>query len=303
VTLVTGQKILRKAYRGKYAVGAFNVNNLEILQAVVDAAEKTKSPIILATSEGAIKYAGLKNLYLLVTEAANNSKIPMALHLDHGRDMSVIKRCIKLGYTSVMYDGSHLPLNKNIRNTKKVVQLAHKKGVSVEAELGTIGGKEDAVYARKIIYTEPDVAKQFVKETGCDSLAIAIGTSHGAYKFAASAKLDIARLKDINKILKMPLVLHGASGVPQSVVKLAEKYGARLKHPKGVPDSQIKAAIRNGVTKINTDTDIRLSFLAGIRRFLATNKSDFDPRHILDKSIIQKTVEHRMKVFGSVKKA
>ena len=189
MTLVTGNKLLKAAQKGRYAVGAFNVNNLEIMQSIIWAAEKQKSPAILQTSEGAIKYAGLDDINSMLKTGIKKSKVPFALNLDHGRDLNLIKKCIKLGYTAIMYDGSHLPFEENIANTKKVVKWARAKGVSVEAELGTIGGAEDLVSARQIIYTEPEKAAEFVKRTKCDYLAIAIGTSHGAYKFKGAAKL------------------------------------------------------------------------------------------------------------------
>lgn len=305
MTLVTGSSLLKAAQKGRYAVGAFNINNLEIMQAIVWAAEKQKSPAILQTSEGAIKYAGLDDIYSLISTAAKVSKMPFAIHLDHGRDLDTIKKCIKIGYTSIMFDGSHLPFDENIATTKKVVRWAHAKKISVEAELGTIGGAEDLVSAKKIIYTEPDNALEFVKKTKTDSLAIAIGTSHGAYKFKGAAKLDIGRLRIIHELVSIPLVLHGASGVPHWLVKKAEKYGACLKDPEGVPDAQISRAIPYGICKINTDTDLRLAFDAGIREFLATQCGDFDPRHILGaaRGMMQQIVEQRMELFGSRGKA
>ncbi len=213
------KRILQKANKGNYAVGHFNINNMEIAQGVVQAAVNLKSPIILATSEGAIKYAGINFLHCLAETASQLAKVPVALHLDHGRNLGIIKQAIKLNYSSVMYDGSHLPYEENIKITKKVVQWAHKKNISVEAELGTIGGAEDDIKSRKIIYTDPAKAKEFVERTGCDFLAVAIGTSHGAFKFKGKANLRHDILKKIKKITKMPLVLHGASGVPQNLVK------------------------------------------------------------------------------------
>jgi len=303
--LVTGKKILDKANKHGYAVGAFNINNLEILQAVLRTAEKLNSPVILQTSEGAIQYAGLDTLFSMLKHEASRAKIPCAIHLDHGRTMDTIKKCIAIGYTSVMYDGSHLPLEKNIRETKKVVQLAHKKGISVEAELGTIGGAEDAISSREITLTDPQAALKFVQQTGCDSLAIAIGTSHGAYKFQGIGNLDIGRLKVIKEALKMPLVLHGASGVPDFVVKKAEQFGAQLGHPEGVPDEQIARAVANGINKINTDTDLRLAFTAAIREQLAMRPHEFDPRKLLApaRDLMQQVVEHRIALFGSKGKA
>ncbi|MBT4936175.1 class II fructose-1,6-bisphosphate aldolase [Candidatus Woesearchaeota archaeon] len=298
------KNLLKKAQRGKYAVGHFNINNMEIVQGIVQAAQNFKSPVILATSEGAIKYAGMNFLYEIANTAASLSKVPVALHLDHGRDMKVIKQAIKIGYSSVMFDGSNLPFEKNVRMTKKVVRMAHKKGISVEAELGTIGGVEDTVISRNIVYTDPIKAQEFVERTGCDFLAVAIGTSHGAYKFKGNATLDITLLKEIVKNVTVPLVLHGASEVPHDIVKMAEKYGAQLKGVKGVPDSEVRKAVRNGICKINTDTDLRIAFDAAVRQFLKKKPKDFDPRHILSpaRDLITKVVEDRMKVFGSKKR-
>lgn len=303
--LATGKYILNRANRGRYAVGAFNINNMEFLQAIVNAAEKLKSPVIIATSEGAIKYAGLCLLKNMVYCAAENAKVPVALHLDHGRDMALIKRCISSGWTSVMIDASHLEFEDNIRMTRKVVQMAHRKGVSVEAELGTIGGVEEKVSARKIIYTDPAAAVEFVKKTGIDSLAVAIGTSHGAYKFAGAGKLNLKILSEIKRKLRMPLVLHGASGLPACVVAKAKKYGVRLGKAEGVPDSQISRAVKLGINKINTDTDLRLGFTASVRETFKKNPSEFDPRHYLGpaREFVQKVVEHRIMVFGSRGKA
>lgn len=297
--------ILHKAQQGKYAVGHFNFNNMEMVQAVVRAAVKLKSPVILATSEGAIAYAGMEYLYALAKTAAETNKIPIALHLDHGRNMKIIEKAIKIGYSSVMIDASHENFEKNIQISKKVVQMAHKKGVSVEAELGTIGGVEDTVKSKNILYTDPAKAQEFVERTGCDFLAIAIGTSHGAYKFSGKAHLRMDILQEVRKRVKVPLVLHGASCVPLSAVKEAQKYGANLKGVQGVPDAQIKLAVKNGICKFNTDTDLRIAFDAGVRKTIVNNPKDFDPRHILApaREYMQKVVEHRIRLFGSGEKA
>ncbi len=303
--LVSSKEVLTKAQKGKYAVGAFNVNDLEIMEAIVAGAIRLRSPVILQTTEGAIEYAGLKYLAGMIKTAAHENKIPIVLHLDHGKDIKIIKQCIKEGYTSVMIDASQYDFDKNISITKKVVSLCHRKGISVEAELGIIGGAEDKVSKRRIILTDTNYAKLFVDKTGVDSLAVAIGTSHGAYKFNGGGKLDIKRLKEIRAKVKIPLVLHGASGVPRDIVRKAVKYGAKLEDVSGVPDSQIKQAIKNGICKINTDTDLRLSFTAAEREFLAKHPGEFDPRKILKpaKELIQKTVERRIRLFGSGGKA
>lgn len=296
--------ILKKAQQHHYAVGHFNINNMEMVQAIVNAAVRLKSPVILATSEGAIQYAGMEYLYTLAKTAAEQNKIPLALHLDHGRDMKIIEKAIKMGYSSVMIDASHETFEKNIALTKKVVQMAHKRGVSVEAELGTIGGVEDAIKSRNILYTDPAKAQEFVERTGCDFLAIAIGTSHGAYKFSGKAHLRMEILQEVRKKVKIPLVLHGASCVPLSAVKEAQKYGANLKGVQGVPDAQIKQAVKKGICKFNTDTDLRIAFDAGVRKTILNKPADFDPRHILApaRTYMQKVVEHRIKLFGSVNK-
>ena len=293
------KKLLTLAHKKKYAVPHFNINNMEIVQGVVSAAKKLKSPIILATSEGAIKYAGMEYLLSIAKVASKEAGIPIALHLDHGRDINVIKKAIKLGYSSVMFDGSNLSFKDNIKITSKIVKMAHRKGISVEAELGTIGGAEDLVSSRKIIYTDPAKAEEFVAKTKCDFLAVAIGTSHGK----GLLRQDI--LKEINERIKIPLVLHGASGVPRALVTKAEKYGASLKGVVGVPNAQIRKAIQYGITKINTDTDLRISFDAAVRKFLQQHPKDFDPRHILGpaRDLIEKTAQDRIMVFGSKNKA
>jgi fructose-bisphosphate aldolase class II len=302
--LVTLKQILKKANLENYAVGAFNINNMEVTQAIINAAVSQKSPVILQTSQGAIEYAGTYYLKALAYTAAKQ-KVPVALHLDHGRDLEIVKKCIKAGWTGIMYDGSHLPFEENIKNTAKVVKWAHAKGIGVEGELGTIGGAEETVISREIIYTDPDAAVEFVKKTKVDALAIAIGTSHGAYKFEGSGRLDLHLLKTIKQRLNMPLVLHGASGVPAWLVTQAVRYGAQLGKPEGVPDDQISQAVKYGINKVNTDTDIRLAFDAAVRKFITEKPEDFDPRHILlpARELIQKVVEHRIQVFGSNGKA
>ncbi len=299
------REMLYKAQRGRYAVGHFNINTMEIVQGVVAAAEKLRSPVVLATSEGAISYGGMDYLAGLARIAAEKSKIPIALHLDHGRDVEMIKDAIRKGYSSVMIDASHELFEKNVKLTQKVVKLAQGRGVSVEAELGTIGEVEDTVSSRHILYTNPVLAQEFVERTGCDFLAIAIGTSHGAYKFSGRVGLDQKRLQEIRAKVRVPLVLHGASGVSRSVIVMAEKYGAKLKGVQGVPDGQIKQAIRNGICKINTDTDLRLAFDAGVRKVVKLRPEDFDPRHILGpaREMVQRVVEQRIKLFGSGGKA
>ncbi|MEA3272577.1 MAG: class II fructose-1,6-bisphosphate aldolase [Patescibacteria group bacterium] len=303
--LVSLKKILIKAQRGKYAVPAFNINDLEILQAIMVAAKRLKSPVIIQASEGAIKYAGMKNLVNMV-KVASKGKIPVVFHLDHGKDLRVVKQAIKSGFTSVMYDGSKFSFKKNLRLTKKVVGWARKKGVSVEAELGALKGVEDlvSVSEKEAILTNPKQVGEFVAKTGCDALAIAIGTSHGAYKFKGMAKLDMKRLQEIKKNVKIPLVLHGASGVPQELVNLIKKCGGDVGNAKGNSPTEIRKAIKQGICKINIDTDLRLAFTAGVRCKLQKDKKVIDPRKILGeaKELIEKVAEDKIKLCGSQNK-
>jgi fructose-bisphosphate aldolase class II len=303
----TNKELLNLAKKGGYGVGAFNINNLEILQAIVSAGESEKSPAIIAVSEGAIQYAGMSFIVSMVRTASEQVSIPLSLHLDHGKDLEVIRSCIENGFTSVMIDGSHLDFNGNIAITKKVVEMARKKAVSVEGELGRLKGIEDkvSVSERESFLTDPQVAEEFVEKTGLDALAIAIGTSHGAYKFKGEVKLDFERLKEIAKKVDIPLVLHGASGVPQSVLERAERFGAKLPGAKGIPDEAIQKAISLGICKINIDTDLRLSFVGAIREILVTKPDEFDPRKILGpgREAIRETVRSKMRLFGSSGKA
>lgn len=300
------KEIMTEARAGGYAVGAFNINNLEILQAVVEAAKEESSPIIVAVTPGAIKYAGLNYLVKIAKTAAELTPVPMSLHLDHGTDVKIATECINAGFTSVMIDGSHLSFEKNIALTREVVELAHPKGVSVEGELGRLAGIEEAtVEEREAILTDPDAAKEFVGRTGVDALAVAIGTSHGAYKFKGEPKLGFQRLKKIRGKVDAFLVLHGASGVPQQIVDKATKYGAELRGAKGIPDEGIRQAISLGITKINIDTDLRLAFTAAVREVLSTLPENFDPRKILGpaREAIKEVARSKMRLFGSSGKA
>jgi fructose-bisphosphate aldolase class II len=305
--LVTGKEILAAAHEGGYAVGAFNINNLEILQGVVAGCVEMQSPLIIAVSEGALHYAGFAYIVAMVRAASTLAPIPMALHLDHGRDHTIIDQCIQGGFTSVMIDASHLPLEENIKETKKVVEMAHAQGVSVEAELGRLRGVEDLVSVedREATFTDPGEAVRFVQETGVDSLAPAIGTSHGAFKFKGEAALDLKRLKAIKERVKIPLVLHGASTVPRRLVELVMHYGGELQEAKGVPDDQLKKAIALGINKINTDTDLRLALTGAVRRALAEDRRVFDPRKILGpaRDMITEIVKEKVRLFGSAGKA
>lgn len=298
--LVTSKEMFKKAYEGQYAVGAFNVNNMEIIQGIVDAAKEESAPLILQVSAGARKYA--KHIYLikLVEAAVEDTGLPICLHLDHGEDFEICKSCIDGGFTSVMIDGSKHPFEENIAVTKKVVEYAHERGVVVEAELGKLAGVEDAVKvaAKDATYTDPDQAVEFVQRTGVDSLAIAIGTSHGAYKFKGEPQLDFERLEKISKLLPdFPLVLHGASTVLPEFVDLCNKYGGSVAGAQGVPEDMLLRAGKLGVCKINIDTDLRLAMTASIRKHFAENPGDFDPRQYLKpaREAIKNMVKHKMK--------
>ena len=306
--LATLTSVLQKADKRGYAVGAFNINNLETLQAIMEAAEAERSPVILSTSEGAIDYAGMEELASLAHIAARKTKLPVVFHLDHGKNYDLVVEAIKSGwYTSVMYDGSSLPFKENIRRTKKIVEMAHKRKISVEAELGSIAGIEDfiSVEERDAHLTDPKQAVQFIEETGCDALAIAVGTKHGAYKFKGESRLDYTRLKQIAEMVDVPLVLHGASGIPANIKRICTQYGCDISDAKGVSDASIKKAVTLGVRKVNVDTDLRLAFDAGIRKFLKERPEVIDPREILKpaKELMTKVVRHKMKMLGSSGKA
>ena len=304
--LVTTKQLLVPARKKGYAVPAFNVNDLEFLKAVIDAAIKMKSPVIIQTSEGAIEYAGMNYLIAMAREAAKE-KIPMALHLDHGKNLDTIKAAIKNGYSSVMFDGSSLPHDQNAKITKQVVAWARAKKVSVEAEIGALAGIEDlvSVEARDAKLTDPEEAAQFAKETGCDALAVAIGTSHGAFKFKGKTHLDIERLAKIAKLVNIPIVLHGASGVLEDVKAIAVHHGAKIGEARGVLDEDIKQAIKHGVAKVNIDTDLRLAYTAGIREAVDTLPEVIDPRKILEPAylLMREVAMRKMKLFGSAGRA
>ena len=300
MALVTSQEMFKKAYEGKYAVGAFNVNNMEIIQGIMDAAKQENAPLILQVSAGARKYANPIYLRKLVEAAIEDTGLDICLHLDHGEDFEICKQCVDDGFTSVMIDGSKYPLEENITLTKKVVEYAHSKGVVVEGELGKLAGVEDAVKvkAKDATYTDPDEAVEFVERTGVDSLAIAIGTSHGAYKFKGDPSLDFERLEIITNLLPdFPLVLHGSSSVPKEFVDLCNKYGGQIPGAAGVPEEMLRRAARMGVCKINIDTDLRLALTACIRQYFVEHPSEFDPRKYLGpgRTAIKDMVAHKMK--------
>jgi fructose-bisphosphate aldolase class II len=301
--LVRTDELFKKAYK-KYAIGAFNVNNMEILQGVIEAAKAERSPVILQISKGARNYAKLVYLMKLIEAATEDApEVPIAVHLDHGDSFELCKEVIDAGFTSVMIDGSHLPFEENVALTKQVVDYAHSKNVVVEGELGKLQGIEEHVVSNEAVYTDPDKAVEFVERTHVDSLAIAIGTSHGAYKFKGVAKLDFDRLETIaSKLPNFPLVLHGASSVLPQYVEKINKYGGNIGDAKGVPEEMLRKATTMGITKINIDTDLRLAMTASIREVFVESPQEFDPRKYLGKGREEITmlVRHKMKdVLGS----
>jgi fructose-bisphosphate aldolase, class II len=311
MALVTTKEMFKKAYDGHYAIGAFNVNNMEIVQGITEAAGELKSPIILQVSAGARKYAQHEYLVKLVEAALELNDIPIALHLDHGADFEICKACVDGGFTSVMIDASKYSFDENIAITKKVVEYAHDKGVVVEAELGKLAGIEDdvKVHADDAQYTQPDEVEEFVSRTGVDSLAIAIGTSHGAYKFKPGQKpqLRFDILEEVSKRLpNFPIVLHGASSVSQEYVKIIQANGGNLKDAIGIPEDMLREAARSAVCKINIDSDLRLAMTAGIREVMWNDPSKFDPREYLKvgRQYVKDVVAHKItEVLGSNGKA
>ena len=311
MALVTTTEMFKKAYDGGYAIGAFNVNNMEIVQGITEAAGELKSPLILQVSAGARKYANHNYLVKLVEAALLENDIPIALHLDHGADFEICKACIDGGFTSVMIDGSHHSFEDNIALTKKVVEYAHEKGVVVEGELGKLAGIEDDVKVADAdaAYTQPDEVEEFVSRTGVDSLAIAIGTSHGAFKFKPGQKpqLRFDILAEIEKRLpNFPIVLHGASSVSQEYVKIIQENGGNLADAIGIPEDMLRQAAKSAVCKINIDSDLRLAMTAGIRQVLTQNPAAFDPREYLKvgRQNVKDLVAHKIvNVLGSNGKA
>lgn len=300
MALVTTKDMFEKALNKDYAVGAFNVNNMEIIQGIVEAAQEENAPLILQVSAGARKYAKPTYLVKLVEAAILDTGLDIALHLDHGEDFEICKKCVDDGFTSVMIDGSKHPFEENIKLTKDVVEYAHSKGAVVEAELGKLAGIEDniKVDARNATFTVPEEAAEFVEKTGVDSLAIAIGTSHGAYKFKGTPYLDFERLKEIHKLIPdTPLVLHGASTVLPEFVAKCNEYGGDIPGAQGVPEDMIKTAAKHGVCKVNIDTDLRLAMTAEIRKYLVEHPADFDPRKYLGpaRTAIKEMVQHKIK--------
>lgn len=300
MAFITSTEMFKKSLKSDYAVGAFNVNNMEIIQGIVDAAKQEQAPIILQVSAGARKYAKPAYLLKLVEAAMMDTGLDICLHLDHGEDFEICKQCIDGGFTSVMIDGSKHPFEDNVALTKKVVEYAHAHGVVVEAELGKLAGVEDniKVDSKFATYTDPEEAAEFVEKTGVDSLAIAIGTSHGAYKFSGDPQLDFDRLREIHKLIPdTPLVLHGASTVLPEFVDKCNRYGGNIPGAKGVPEEMITEAAKYGICKVNIDTDLRLAMTAEIRKYLAENPKEFDPRKYLGpaRDAISSMVSHKIK--------
>lgn len=309
--LVNTKEMFKKAYEGGYAIGAFNVNNMEIVQGITEAAKALNAPLILQVSAGARKYANHTYLVKLVEAALIETNLPIALHLDHGDSFELCKECIDGGFTSVMIDGSHHSYEENVELTKKVVEYAHARGVTVEAELGRLAGIEDDVNvsAEDASYTNPDQVVDFVTRTGCDSLAIAIGTSHGAFKFKPGVKpqLRFDILEEIERRLPgFPIVLHGASSVIPEFVDDINKYGGKMEHAVGIPEDMLRQAARSAVCKINIDSDLRLAMTASIRKYMAENPGHFDPRQYLApaRTAIKEMVTRKIKnVLGNEGKA
>ena len=300
MALITTKEMFAKSLNSDYAIGAFNVNNMEIIQGIVDAACIENAPLILQVSAGARKYAKPAYLIKLVEAAIDDTGLDIALHLDHGEDFEICKKCVDDGFTSVMIDGSKHPFEENIAMTKEVVDYAHEHGVVVEAELGRLAGVEDNVNvdARSATFTDPDEAVEFVERTGVDSLAVAIGTSHGAYKFKGTPYLDFDRLRKIHEMLpETPLVLHGASSVLKEFVDRCNQYGGEKPGAQGVPEDMIREAVKWGVCKVNIDTDLRLAMTAEIRRIFKESPSEFDPRKYLGpgREAITRMVRHKIK--------
>ncbi|MBN2095952.1 class II fructose-1,6-bisphosphate aldolase [Candidatus Peregrinibacteria bacterium] len=307
MALVDTKEMFKKAYEGGYAIGAFNVNNMELIQGIISGVAEKKCAVILQVSKGAREYANPIYLKKLIEAAVEeHPEIPIAMHLDHGADFEICKQCVDGGFTSVMIDGSHHEFEDNIALTKQVVDYAHGKGVVVEAELGKLEGVEDEVKVAsgEGSYTDPDQAAEFVERTGVDSLAIAIGTSHGAFKFSGDPKLDFERLEVISSKLPKgyPLVLHGASTVIPEFVELCNKYGGDIPGAKGVPEDMISKAAKMAVCKVNIDTDLRLAMTGSIRKAFVENPSNFDPRKYLGpaREAIKQMVMHKLDILGNV---
>ncbi len=306
MSLLTGLEILKAARDGHYGVGAFNTNNMEITQAILEAAEEARSPVLLALSEGAIKYGGRPLLDMVIHEAKTAS-VPVAVHLDHGSSYESCLKCIRWGFTSVMIDKSHEDEATNTKETRRVVEAAHAVGVTVEAEIGRLGGVEEHVVVAEedAILTKPDEAQRFMENSGADYLAVAIGTSHGPNKGTGRPFIHHDRIVEIATRIPHPLVMHGASGVPQDIVERLNAAGGTLKNASGIHEDDVRKAVTEGIAKINTDTDLRLAFSAVVREVLKNKASEIDPRKILGpaRDEMKRIVAERIQVFGSAGKA
>ena len=306
MSLYTGLEILAAARKGGYGVGAFNTNNMEITQAILEAAEETRSPVLLALSEGAIKYGG-KNLVDMVVKLGDEASVPVCVHLDHGSSYESCLRSLRYGLTSVMIDKSHEDEEANIRETKRVVEAAHAVGATVEAEIGRLGGVEEHVVVSEedAILTKPDEAERFMEKSGADYLAVAIGTSHGANKGKGRPYIDHERIVEIAGRIPNPLVMHGASGVPNDIVERLRAAGGELEYASGIHEEDVEKAVTEGIAKINTDTDLRLAFTTRVREVLLNKPGEFDPRKILGpaRDEMRNVVKKRMELFGSAGKA
>jgi fructose-bisphosphate aldolase, class II len=300
--LLNPKQFLVRARREGWAMGGFNVFNLESARAVIDAAEELAAPLLVQTSEGAVKHAGLENLVAIVRELAGRKKAPVALHLDHGKSVELTRAAVDAGYTSVMIDASRQSFDENVRETSDIVVYAHARGVHVEAELGTLGGIEDlGEQSGRSMLTDPDQAVRFAASTEVDALAVAVGTSHGAYKFKGQPHLDFDRLREIASRVEQPIVLHGASSLPQDAVLLAERYGARLEHAQGIPPELIQKAVTMGVAKVNTDSDLRLAALGRLRQVLVERPNLFNLYELMGEleEAIRSATAQRIRLLGS----
>jgi fructose-bisphosphate aldolase, class II len=307
--LISTKPLLEKAMEHKFAVGAYNVNNMEIIQGIISAAKELNAPLILQVSKGAREYAGIRYIKKLVEAAEEDSSLPIALHLDHGPTVELCKQCVDDGFTSVMFDGSYLDFEENIRMTKEIADYAHERNVPVEAELGQLIGQQfdsgEGGEKGGGAYTDPDQAKEFVERTGCDSLAVAIGSSHGAYKFKGEPRLDFERLAKIREKVQIPLVMHAASSVLSEYVEICNQFGGKLEGSKGVPEEQVQKAVAIGVQKVNIDTDLRLAFTGAIRKTFVENPQEFDPRKYLGpaREAIKTAVIRKIRLLGTDGKA
>jgi fructose-bisphosphate aldolase class II len=304
--LVNPKEYLARARREGWALGGFNVYDLESTRAVIDAGEELAAPLLVQTSEGAVKHFGLENVVAVVQTLASRSRAPVALHLDHGRSEELVRAAVDAGYTSVMIDASRESFEENERETREIVAYAHARGVHVEAELGTLGGIEDlGEQAVRSMLTDPAEAVRFAGETQVDALAVAIGTSHGAYKFKGAPRLDLERLREIATRITQPIVLHGASSLPRDEIELAERYGAKLPHAQGIPPELIQEAVASGIAKVNTDSDLRLAALARLRQVLAERPDIFNLYELMGEveQAIRNATAKRIRLLGSDGKA